>query len=154
MPPLHADMRMVDSGWVKRALLASAIILLVGCSTVGNRPLVTKIPGDRREFEIVRVDYSPRQAAATAIFSSSFGIFAFELNPDGRKLTQLTLIVKNQRYGEGFSFQDRSGHSADLLHVEGVQVSRLDGNIVIQITTPAMELLKEGGAGQFVNQYR
>jgi hypothetical protein len=154
MPPLHADTRMVDSGLVKRALLASAIILFIGCSTVGNRPLVTKIPGDRREFEIVQVDYSPRQAAVTATFSSAFGIFAFDLNPDGRRLKQLTLIIENQHYWEGLSFEDRSGHSTDLLHVEGVQVRQQDSNIVIQITAPAMELFKEGGRVQFVNQYR
>ena len=62
------------------------MIVIIACSTVGKRPLITKIPDDRREFEIVQVDYSLRAAAATITFASSFGIFAFYLNPDGCNL--------------------------------------------------------------------
>jgi hypothetical protein len=60
--------------------------------------LVSKIPGGRREFEIVQVDYSARQAAAMIRFSSTFGIFAFGLNPGGRKVRKITLIVNDQQF--------------------------------------------------------
>ncbi len=130
-----------------------SVLLLAACATT-YRPLVSKIPGDRREFEIVQADYSPRQAAATIAFNSSFGIFAFDLNPDGRKLKRLNLILKNQRYCEGLSFQDRSGHTTDLLHAEGVQIGPQGSDVVIEIATPAVDLLKEGGRFQYVNQYR
>jgi hypothetical protein len=99
-----------------------AMVLLIACSTAQG-PIVSKIPDDRREFEIVKVEYSPRRAAATITFSSSFGIFAFDLDPDGRKFKRLTLIVNNQRYCEGLTLQDRSGHTTDLLRLEGVQAS-------------------------------
>ena len=102
---------LAGSGGTVRVL---PLVLLIACSTAQG-PLVSKIPDDRREFEIVKVEYSPRQAAAAIRFSSSFGIFAFDLNPDGRKLKRLTFIVDNQRYCEGLTFQDRSGHTTDLL---------------------------------------
>lgn len=130
-----------------------SVLLLAACSTT-YRPLVSKIPGDWREFEIVQADYSPRQAAATITFNSSFGIFAFDLNPDGRKLKRLNLIVKPQRYCEGLSFQDRSGHTTDLLHVEGVQIRPQGSDVVIEIAPPAVDLLREGGRFQYINQYR
>ncbi len=78
---------------MKPVLLSFSAILLISCSTAHD-PLVSKIPGDRRKFEIIQVDYSPHQATATITFDSSFGIFAFDLNPDGRKVKTLTLIVK------------------------------------------------------------
>lgn len=146
--------RIVDSEEVKWILLALAVIALIGCASPDNRPLVTKVPGDRREFEIVQADHSPHQAAAIITFTSSFGIFAFDLNLAGRKLNRLTLIVRNQRYCEGLSFQDRAGHWTDLRQVEGVQVQRKDSNMVVEIAPPALDLMKEGGRVQFVNQYR
>ncbi len=143
----------MDVTLVKPVLLAFSIILLTACSTA-HGPLVSKVPGDRREFEIVQVDYSPRHAAATATFSSSFGIFAFNLNTDGRKLNRLTLIVIHQQYCEGLSFQDRRRHTTDLRRAEGVQVRQRGSDIVIEIVPPAIDLLKEGGRVHYVNQYR
>jgi hypothetical protein len=142
---------------VKPVLLALSVILTVilmaACSTA-HGPLVSKIPGDRRQFEIVQVDYSPRQAVATLTFNSTFGIFAFDLNPDGRQLNRFTLIVRNQRYCEGLSFQDRAGRGTDLRHVEGVQVRQEGADLVIEIAPPAVNLLKDGGRVQYINQYR
>ena len=129
------------------------VILLMACSTT-HGPLVSRIPGDRREFEVAQVDYSPRQAAATITFNSSFGIFAFDLNPGGRKLKRLTLIVNNQLYCEGLSFQDKVGHWTDLLHVEGVQVHEKGADLIIEIVSPAVDLVKDGGRVQYINQYR
>jgi hypothetical protein len=128
-------------------------VLLIASSTP-HRPLVSKIPGDQRELEIVQVDYSPGKAAATVTFSSSFGIFACNLNPDGRKLHRLMLIVKNQRYCEELSFQDKAGHWTDLRHAEDVQVRQQGADLVIEIAPPAVNLLTDGGRVQFINQYR
>jgi hypothetical protein len=138
---------------VKPVFLTFLVILLIGCAAARG-PLVSKIPGDRREFEIVQIDYSPRQAAAKVTFSSALGIFAFEMKPDGRKLDRLTLIIKKQHYCEGLSFQDRSGHTTDLLRVDGVQVRPEGSDLVIEIAPPAVDLLREAGRFQYVNQYR
>jgi hypothetical protein len=131
-----------------------SLLLLIGCSAFSKTALVSKIPGDRREFEIVQVEYSAREAAATITFASVSGIVAFDLSPDGRKLKKLTLIVNNERFCEGLSFQDRDGHTTDLRHAEGVQVFPRGTNLVIMIASPAIDLLKEGGRGQYINQYR
>ena len=139
---------------MKRVLAALSVILLIGCSNLGQRPLITKVPGDRREFEIVKVDYSARQGAAAITFSSSFGIFAFDLDLGGRKVNKLTFIVHNQRYCEGLNFQDRNRRATDLRRAKGVQVRRQGSDMVIEITPPALDLLKEGGRVQYVNQYR
>ena len=130
-----------------------SLTLLIACATA-HRPLVTKVPRDRREFEIVYVDYSPRQAAARITFFSSFGIFAFDLNPDGRKLKRLTIVVNDQRYCEGLSFQDRTGHTTDLLRLQGVQVFHQGTDLVVEIGPPAVDLLQDGGRVQYFNQYR
>jgi hypothetical protein len=134
-------------------LLTFSLFLLIGCATA-HGPLVSKIPGDRRQFEILQVDHSPGRAAARVTFSSSLGIFAFEITPNGRKLDRLTLIIKNQHYCEGLSFQDRSGHTTDLLRVDGVQVRPQGSDLVIEIAPPAVDLLREAGRFQYVNQYR
>jgi hypothetical protein len=100
------------------------------------------------------VEHAPRQAAAKITFSSSLGIFAFDLNPDGRVLNRLTLIVRDQRYCEELSFQDRAGRTTDLLRLQGVRVRQEGTDLVIEITTPAVAVLKDGGRVQYVNQYR
>lgn len=128
--------------------------LLVGCSTAGNAPLVTKIPGDRSEFEIAQVDYSAGRDTARIIFSSSRGILRFDLNPGGRKLRKLTFVVKDQRYCEGFDIRNRSGHKTDLLRAEGVQVHPQGADLFIEITPPAVDVLNDGGRIQYVNQFR
>jgi hypothetical protein len=143
----------VDDGRVKRLVFTFSVILLIACST-SHGPLVSKIPGDRREFEIVRVDYSPRQAAATITFSSALGIFAFDLDPAGRKLKMLTVIVNKQSYCEGLTVQDRNGRTVDLLRAQGVQVRQEGTDLVIEITPPAVDLLEDGGRVQYVNQFR
>jgi hypothetical protein len=95
----------------------------------------------------------PASGGAEVTFSSSLGMFAFEMKPDGRKLDRLTLIIKNQHYCEGLSFQDRSGHTTDLLRVDGVQVRPQGSNLVIEIAPPAaVALLRESGRFQYVNQ--
>ena len=97
---------------MKSMLPILSSVLLMACSTA-HGPLVSKISGDRREFEIVRVDYSTRQAAARITFSSALGIFAFDLDPAGRKLKTVTVIVNNQRHCEGLTFFDsRASRSA------------------------------------------
>lgn len=138
---------------MKRLVPIFSVILLIACSTA-HGPLVSKVPGDRREVEIVQADYSPRRAAATITIAGAFGIFAFELNPAGRKLKRLTLIVNDQQYCEELSFQDRHGHTTDLRRAEGVQARRQGSAIVIEIMPPAVDLLKEGGRVQYVNQFR
>jgi hypothetical protein len=142
-----------QTGHMKSKLPILALVLLIACSTAQGH-LVSKISDDRREFEIIKVEYSPRQATARISFSSSFGIFVFDLNPDGRKLKRLTFIVNNQRHCEGLSFQDRTGHTADLLRLQGVQVFRQGTDLVIEVTPPAVNLLQDGGRVQYVNQYR
>jgi hypothetical protein len=48
----------IPSSWrMKSALSVLASALLIACSTA-HRPFASKIPGDRREFEIVQVDYA------------------------------------------------------------------------------------------------
>jgi hypothetical protein len=138
---------------MKSMLPSLAVVLLIACSTARG-PLVSKVPGDRREFEVVRVDYSPHQAAATITFSSSSGIFAFDLEPGGRKLKRLTILVSNERYCEGLTFQDRHERTVDLLRLQGVQVRHEAADLVIEIVSPALHLLKEGGRVQYVNQFR
>jgi hypothetical protein len=138
---------------MKPFLLAFVVMSLMACSTAQG-PLVSKIPDDRREFEIIKVEYSPRQADARISFSSSFGIFGFDLNPDGRKLKRLTFIVNNQRHCEGLTFQDRTGHTTDLLRLQGVHVFHQGTDLVIEIALPAVNLLHDGGRVQYVNQYR
>jgi hypothetical protein len=64
------------------------------------------------------------------------------------------VIVKNQQYCEGLSFQDKAGHWTDLRHVEGVLVRQQGADLVIEITPPAVNLLKDGGRVQYINQYR
>jgi hypothetical protein len=137
----------------KTILSVLLLTLLIACSAA-HGPLVSKIPCDHREFEIIRVDYSPRQAAATITFSSSLGIFAFDLDPGGHKLNRLTLIVNDQRYCEGLDFQDRSRQTTNLRRAEGVRVQQQGSNLVIEIAPPALDLLKGGGRLQYVNQYR
>jgi hypothetical protein len=100
------------------------------------------------------VHYSARQAAAVIRFSSSSGIFAFDLDPGGRKLLRLTLIVDNQQFCEELTFQDRTEHTTDLLRLQGVQIRNPTSDLVIEIAPPAVDLLKEGGRVQYVNQYR
>jgi hypothetical protein len=129
------------------------LALLIACCMT-HEPLVSKIPGDRREFEIVEVDYSRHQAAARITFSSSFGIFAFDLNPEGRALKSLTITIRNQRFCEGLTFQDRTGHMTELLRTQGVQVRQQATDLAIDIVPPAVNLLKGGGRVQYVNQYR
>ena len=142
-----------QTGHMKSMLPILALLPLIACSTAQG-PLVSKIPDDRREFEIVKVEYSPRQAVARISFSSSFGIFAFDLNPDGRKLKRLTLSVNNQRHCERLTFQDRTGHTTDLLRLQGVQVFHQGTDLVIEIALPAVNLLHDGGRVHYVNQYR
>jgi len=42
----------------------------------------------------------------------------------------------------------------DLRHVEGVQVRQQGTDLVIEIVPPAVDLLRQGGRVEFVNQYR
>jgi hypothetical protein len=127
--------------------------LLIACSTA-HVPIVSKVPGDRREFEIVQVGYAPRDAAATITFSSSFGIFAFNLDPGGRKLKTVTFIVDKQSYCEGLTFQDRVGRTTDLLRLQGVHVRQEGTDLAIEIKPPAVAVLNGGGRVQYVNRYR
>lgn len=119
--------------------------------------LVSKVPGDRRAVEIIRTEFSKDRSEATVTFASATGIFAFNLELGAARLSKLTLIVQEQSFCEGLTFRGKKrekGGETDLRTAEGVKIKKVGGNIVIELTTVAIEALRPGGQVQFVNQYR
>lgn len=136
------------------ALLWVLAIVGAGCASTAPREIVSRIPGDLRPFQIVRTEVSKDRSEATVTFSSSFGIFAFDLDLAGLELSKLTLVVQKQQFCEGLTFQPKDGRETDLRHAEGVKVSRQGNDLFIEIGPSALARLKKGGRVQYVNQYR
>lgn len=139
---------------MKHVWLLSLIALLLACSRIPKVPAITRIPGDRREFNLLKRDYSALDSTLTVTVASSFGIFAFDLNLNGSELRKLTLIVQKQAYCEGLTFQDRAKKTMDLLHAEGVAVSKRGDDLIIEFGPPVVAVFRQGGRLQYVNQFR
>lgn len=134
-------------------LLSFYLTLLLTCLFAAEpQPLVSKIPGDRREFQIVATRRDADQASAT--FSSALGIFAFHLNLNAAKLSKLTLIIQKQVYCEGLTLQKTEGREIDLRTISGVKIQQHDGDTVIEFDATALRAMQPGGNVQYVNQYR
>lgn len=117
-------------------------------------PFVSKIAADRREFEIVRTEFSPNRSAATVTLASATGIFAFNLDLAAAKLSKLTFVVQKQKFCEGLTFHGKDARETDLRSTKGVTVSQVADDIVIEFTAIALDALKPGGRVQYINQYR
>jgi hypothetical protein len=116
--------------------------------------IVSKIPGDRREFKIAKTEFSNDQREARVTFASTTGIFAFDLELGAHKLSRLTLVIQDQSFCEGLTFRGKDGGETDLRTAKGVKVATVGRNIVIELSAAALETLRPGGRVQFVNQYR
>lgn len=116
--------------------------------------IVSKIPGDQREFKILKSESSNDQREATVTFVSSFGIFAFNLALDGRRLSKLTLVIQGQSFCEGLTFRGKEGGEIDLRTAKSVKIAKVGPNIVIEFSAVVLNALSPGGQVQFVNQYR
>jgi len=128
--------------------------LLFACSVIPKAPVITRIPGDRREIEILKYDYLAVDSTATVTLASSLGIFAFDLNLNGADLRKLTLIVQNQTHCEGLTFQDRANKTTDLRHTSGVSVQKRGNDLLIEFGSPALAIFGQGGRLQYVSQFR
>jgi hypothetical protein len=142
------------------AILVCFVLLLVsacvGASTPGALPdgVVSRVSGDQRPVTIVKTELSDDKTAATAWFTSSLGIFAFVFEPGDLPLKTVTFVIEKQSYCEGLSFSPKSGKALDLRRADGVQVAATNGNVRIEVRAPTVDLLKQGGRIQYVNQYR
>lgn len=130
---------------------------LAACATPPAPPvpeIISKIPGYRREFQIVSRTFSEDQKSAVITLLEPTGIFAFRLDLAGVKLSRLTLIVQRQKYCEGLTFQPEGGRVVELPHAPGVKISPAGDDLKIEFGPPALELMHAGGRIQFINQYR
>lgn len=129
--------------------------LLAGVAVADDLPdLVSKIPGDRRQVQIVKVEFSNTRPEATATFSTALGIFAFDIDLRTRNLAKVTLVILEQEFCEGLTFRGKEAPELDLRTTHGARIARAGKNIVIELTGDALRAMGAGGRVQFVNQYR
>jgi hypothetical protein len=131
-----------------------APLLVHGAASAPPKEIAAKVPGDRRPVEIVGTEFNKEQAEATVTFRSSFGIFAFNLDLAGTRLTKLTFLIQKQKYCEGLDFRSKADKALDLRRAEGVKIAPRGEDLAIEITGPALAALQEGGRVQYINQYR
>lgn len=148
----HRERRPLASAWIASV----AFVVCAAFADAGAAPLVSKVEGDRRPVEIVSTALTASETEAAVTFRSAFGIFAFNLDLTGTKLTKLTLVIEKQRFCEGLGFSTEGGGVIDLLHGEGVTISAQGGSLAIEFAGPSLAALKAAGPGkiQYVNQYR
>ena len=135
-------------------ILLLTLFLAASAGGAGSPEIVSRIPGDRREFKIIKTESSNGQRECTVTFASSFGIFAFNLDLGTRKLSKLTLVIQEQSFCEGLTFRGKEGGEMDLRTTKGVTIAKVGRNIVIELSRVALDALGPGGQVQFVNQYR
>jgi hypothetical protein len=139
------------------SFVASLLVLAcMGASTPESLPegVVSKVVGDQRPVTITKTELSSDRTAATVWFTSSLGIFAFTFQPGDLPLKTVTFVIEQQKYCEGLTFSPKSGKALDLRETDGVQVAVTNGNVRIEVRSPAIDQLKQGGRIQYVNQYR
>ena len=146
-----------SASWKFSRLAPLLALWLAACAAAPAPPepeIISKIPGDRREWQIVWRTISSDKKSAVFTLSSPTGIFAFRLDLTGVKLSRLTLIVQQQKYCEGLTFQPEGGQGIELPHAKGVAISPAGEDLKIEFGPSALELMRAGGRIQFINQYR
>lgn len=133
------------------------VLWLASCATAPLPPepdIISKIPGYRREVQVVSQTFSPDRKSAVITLLEPSGIFACRIDLSGVKLSRLTLIVQKQKYCEGLTFQPEGGKVVELPFAPGVKISPAGEDMKIEITAPALDLMRTGGRLQYINQYR
>lgn len=148
MKKLNTMLRSVVMGFLLTFLVTGSV-----CGA-DETEIVSKISGDKREFKIIKTEFSQNQSECTVTFASSVGIFAFNLDQSARNLSKLTLVIQDQLFCEGLTFRGKDHRETDLRTSKGVKITKAGRNIVIELSSEALNALKPGGQVQFVNQYR
>ena len=142
---------------MKRILFSLVVcaLLVAGCSTPKPPEVVSKVPGAKWDFKILKTTVSEDQTEATVAFAPRYGIFGFQLEPASPKLKKITLGFSKERYCEGLTFRAEEGAvEIDLLRVKGVNVSSAPEGLMIEVVPPALDMVRRGGRVMFVNEYR
>lgn len=107
------------------------------------------------KFQIVSREFSADLKQARYVLKSDLGIFRCRLNLTNTAITNLTLVVKDEKYCEGLDFQPNRGQWKEFKTAPGVSVTTgAKEGVVLQFRAEALEKMKPGGVLQFINQYR
>ncbi len=138
------------------SLKTIGLVMLLGCLSLNSQAaeLITANPRYPGDFTIVSKEIAPDRSGARYKMISKFGIFSFDLNLTGEKLSTLTLVVKNQQSCEGLNLQPKDSKWIDLKENKGVKIKTGTNGVTIEFSRPALALLEKGGRVQFINQYR
>jgi len=93
------------------------------------------------------------------VLRSETGIFSFDIVPPPKAVKKMTLVLLEQRRLEGLGLTTRAGkwvnlgcHPPTSLH-EGVQIEMNDDTFRVDLTGPALDLVRQGGRLQVIRQY-
>ncbi len=123
------------------------------CETA-ERDVVSRIEGDSRPFTMVSTVISADGSELTVTLRSERGIFGFQFRPPGEGFRVVRFVMEKEQRCEGFSFSPLAGKSVEFVGMKGFKAHPQGGDLSIEVTGAALDILKTGGRIQFVNAYR
>lgn len=116
--------------------------------------VVSRIEGDARPFTVVSTVTSAEGKELTVTLRSERGIFGFQVRPLGAGIRVVRFVMEKEQRCEGFSFAPVAGKAVEFVGMKGFKAEARAGDLVIEMTGEALEILRTGGRVQFVNVYR
>jgi len=123
------------------------------CQTA-EQDVVSRIEGDSRPFTMVSTVMSADRTELTVTLRSERGIFGFQFRPIGAGFRVVRFVMEKEQRCEGFSFSPLAGKPVEFVGMKGFKAQPRGGDLSIEMTGAALDILKTGGRIQFVNAYR
>jgi len=138
---------------IRSLLLAAGIAVLAGCVTSSPRTLVQSALADTH----LGWQPAPENQLAFSLATAS-GIARVELRPLPQDLDTLTLELPGMRKVEGVQWRGGDGQQAMLYDgvggPDGVSLERRGHGFRLQISGPALDLVRGGGVLTVIDYYR
>ncbi|MES2660470.1 MAG: hypothetical protein V4689_17730 [Verrucomicrobiota bacterium] len=141
------------TGLLLIAMGAVAIAPAARCQ-IREQEVVGRIKGDSRPFTVVSTVMSADRKELTVTLRSERGIFGFQFGPLGAGIRVVRFVMEKEQRCEGFSFSPLTGRPVEFVGMKGFKAHPRGGDLSIEMTGAALDILKTGGRIQFVNAYR